>query len=180
MDSAVYNLQWKLENHIFSKKVNINPGSQYIRVPFRISNPKLWWPNGLGDPYLYKVRIQLSDSAYRPVSFQDMHSGIRRIDLINKSDKWGKGFYFKVNGHPVFAKGANYIPQDIFETDNFDHRSLLEDVYQCGFNIPKFGEEVVMNQMRFIRSVTALVSWYGRTLCLPAEWCLVIRNSVRM
>ena len=135
LDSAFYNVQWKLDDQIFSKKIKINPGSQYLRVPFRISNPKLWWPNGLGDPYLYKVRIQLSDSAYRPVSFQDLRCGIRRIDLINKSDKWGKGFYFKVNGHPVFAKGANYIPQDIFETDHFDHRPLLEDVYRCGFNM---------------------------------------------
>ena len=40
--------------------------------------------------------------------------GLRSLKIINRPDKDGKTFYVELNGIPVFAKGANYIPQDNF------------------------------------------------------------------
>ena len=40
--------------------------------------------------------------------------GIRTLELIRDKDAKGTSFCFKLNGVPVFMKGANYIPNDIF------------------------------------------------------------------
>ena len=40
--------------------------------------------------------------------------GIRSLKVVHQPDKDGHTFYIELNGRPVFAKGANYIPSDNF------------------------------------------------------------------
>ena len=42
--------------------------------------------------------------------------GLRTVELRRAKDEWGTSFEFVVNGVPVFAKGANWIPADSFLT----------------------------------------------------------------
>ena len=57
--------------------------------------------------------------------------------MIQEPDAKGSSFYFKVNGQPMYAKGANYIPQDNFtswmnaETD----LDLLQKSKEAHFNM---------------------------------------------
>ena len=101
-----------------------------------IINPLLWWPNGSGNQHLYKRNIQLLQNG-KLLDSLTVRFGIRTIELIEQPDSVGTSFYFKVNGHPLFMKGANYIPQDMFlpRVTHSQYRNLLIDAQEAGMNM---------------------------------------------
>lgn len=94
-------------------QADLKRGTNRVTVDFVLHKPKLWWSNGLGEPFLYRFRTdiiaggELLDSKTERV-------GIRSLKVVHQPDKDGHTFYIELNGHPVFAKGANYIPSDNF------------------------------------------------------------------
>ena len=101
-----------------------------------IKNPNLWWPNGSGSQHLYKAAVYVyssKDTLAR--DFQNI--GFRTIKLVNEPDSIGTSFYFKVNGKPIFMKGANYVPQDVFlpRVKPEDYKRLLMQVKDAGMNM---------------------------------------------
>ena len=121
---------------INSRKINLIPGFNNISYPITISSPELWWPNGLGDQRLYNVEIQLRDNE-NLISKKNQSLGLRTIEVVQDKDSIGASFYFKVNGFPVFMKGANYIPQDIFlnRPSNEDYNYLINSAKDANFNM---------------------------------------------
>ncbi|MEG1955559.1 MAG: glycoside hydrolase family 2 protein [Mucinivorans sp.] len=84
-------------------------------LPVVIENPKLWWPNGSGEPNLYNFNAIISKDIEKLDQKTD-NIGIRTVRWVQEKDSVGDGvsFYVEVNGVPIFSKGANYIPQDVF------------------------------------------------------------------
>ncbi len=87
-------------------------GKQTCSLDFEIDNPKLWWTNGLGEPHLYTLKGQVKRAGFH--SEESKRVGVRTLELVREKDDKGTSFFFKLNGVPVFMKGANYIPNDMF------------------------------------------------------------------
>lgn len=86
----------------------LKPGRRTVKAVFTVTDPKLWWPNGLGDPDLYLLTVATDcETVNREI-------GLRTIEIINKPDEYGISMIFRVNGFDVFAKGADWIPADAF------------------------------------------------------------------
>ncbi len=95
------------------QQADLKKGTNQVTVDFTINKPKLWWSNGLGDPHLYRFRADVTADK-ELLDSKTERVGIRSLKVIHQPDKDGHTFYIELNGRPVFAKGANYIPCDNF------------------------------------------------------------------
>jgi beta-mannosidase len=101
-----------------------------------VPSPKLLWPNGLGEPTLYELTVAWPDGV-EPKDTWTRRIGLRTIALDRHKDEWGESFAFVVNGKPVFAKGANWIPAHAFPTvlGRTDYDKLLSDAASAHMNM---------------------------------------------
>lgn len=95
-----------------SKEVALKKGLNRIEVAAQVKKPRLWWPNGLGEPYLYDFTTTVTAAAGSDSNSQEI--GLRSIKLHNDKDQYGHNLYFEVNGKPVFMKGVDMVPLDNF------------------------------------------------------------------
>ena len=100
-----------------------------------IDNPKLWWPNGYGEQPLYTVTVTLSKDG-EEISREEKRIGLRTLTMKRKKDRYGETFGFEINGVMIFAKGANYIPEDnLYGRTNAEKtRKLLDTCIAANFN----------------------------------------------
>jgi len=101
-----------------------------------IDNPKLWWPNGFGEHPLYTVSVFALDMNGNQWDSKSFRIGLRTITVEQDKDEYGRSFCFNVNGVPIFAKGANYVPEDtiynFISKEKIDY--LLKSAIRCNFN----------------------------------------------
>lgn len=100
-----------------------------------LDNPEIWWPNGYGKQPLYHLTVVLKNKDAVSDS-KDYTLGLRTLTISKEKDQWGSEFAFKVNGIKIFAKGADYIPEDTVYSNITKERieSLIEASARANFN----------------------------------------------
>jgi exo-1,4-beta-D-glucosaminidase len=103
----------------FEQKVELMPGERkkVIFKPdeypdLKITNPRLWWPNNLGDPDLYELGLEFITGNVITDKISQTF-GIRSVeDYVNDEGQRG----FRINGKNILIKGAGWT-DDMFLGD---------------------------------------------------------------
>jgi len=105
-------------------------GSAMASGMLAVPAPELWWPQTHGSPVLYDVRIDDGESPlYRT------RIGFRRLEAA--ADLVADGLDLRINGVPVFARGAVWTPLELRapHAPESDLRRILDRVVTGGMNM---------------------------------------------
>ena len=104
----------------------------FIEMQFEIRNPQLWWTHDLGTPYLYKLEV-VAINASKLIGHEQIKTGIRTLSLNTENGSFG----FILNGIPVYAKGSNFVPTDVFPTraDKREEAMLVSSMVSANMNM---------------------------------------------
>jgi hypothetical protein len=131
---------------VASKKVEFTNSrfDTLVTLIFTIKNPKLWWPNGYGNPELYSCNIEFKNGGiiYDSMKFR---FGIRDFGIRTSGNsltntfsrtKANGGLTFKVNGVNILVRGGNWGIDDAMKiTDNYKLRMKVRYHKEMNFNM---------------------------------------------
>ena len=112
----------------------------YARANIHIEDPSLWMPAGYGFQKLYDVQVTLF------LGKTSLHSdsrkiGVRKVELVQQPDRYGKSFYFRINGIDIFCGGSCWIPADSFLTN------ITPERYQAWLDLLVRGNQTMIRQV---------------------------------
>ncbi|MFI9274511.1 glycoside hydrolase family 2 protein [Kitasatospora sp. NPDC052896] len=113
-------------------------GALATTVAVTVPRPDLWWPRGYGEQPLYDCEIVLSDAVdATPLDSWRRRIGFRTVRLDTSADPHGTAFTLLLNGERLFARGVNWIPDDVFPSrvtrERYRHR--LRQAAEAGVNL---------------------------------------------
>lgn len=109
---------------------------EVVSLPVTVDRPQRWYPNGYGAQALYRYDVEVRQGG-QPLAQASKRTGLRSVELRTDPDAQGASFHFVVNGIPVFAKGANYIPFDLFapRVGDAQLRRVLQSAVDANMNM---------------------------------------------
>jgi len=126
-------------------KIQLKKGINIDTFTYQIPNPKLWYCNGQGPQPMYACKFELDKKGFS-VADDNFKFALRTIELVKEKDFFGESFYFKINGKPVFMKGANVIPSHSFMTGFFSNVHLVSGARVSNINMLRvWGGGLYMN-----------------------------------
>ena len=115
---------------VFAETTDAKGARAVVTNAVAIDNPKLWWPAGMGEQAMTDIPYVVDGVRYVK------RIGLRKAVLVHGTAA-KPAFHFEVNGVPVFAKGANWIPADALECRLTPerYRDLLESAVAANMNM---------------------------------------------
>ena len=118
----------------YEHPIKFSKGENKLYFDLVVVKPELWWPAGHGDQPLYDFQVTIhADGEEEKFS---KRTGLRDVAINRVKDEKGESFTIYVNGKPIFAKGANWIPADSFTSrlTPKDYKLLLQNVIKANMN----------------------------------------------
>jgi hypothetical protein len=97
-----------------TKKISLSPADE---KDLMISHPHLWWPNGYGEPNLYRIRLQFQEGG----KISDDTSFLFGIRTVASKTVEVNGWVrrdFYVNGRRVHLVGGAWVPDMMLNRDS--------------------------------------------------------------
>ncbi|WBQ03571.1 glycoside hydrolase family 2 protein [Kribbella sp. CA-293567] len=117
-------------------EVQLPAGAQTAVVELEMPDVALWWPRGYGEQNLYECKVTLTDADAELDTWQ-RRIGFRSLKLDRSADQHGTAFGFELNGVATFARGVNWIPDDVLPArvgaERYRHR--LTQAAEAGVNL---------------------------------------------
>ena len=94
------------------KRMKLEPHSTvtYTFPEKKQVDPRIWWPNGMGQPALYPAVITFHDRKGNTLDREDMMFGFREPGSYFDDSTGAR--IFTINGQKLFVRGANWIASD--------------------------------------------------------------------
>ncbi|MFJ9426564.1 glycoside hydrolase family 2 protein [Streptomyces sp. NPDC101249] len=102
-----------VEAAVGGQRVRAGVEGDTATVRVEVPDARLWWPRGYGEQPLYDVELTLLHGR-EPLDGWSRRVGFRTVRLDTSADARGTGFTLVVNGERLFARGVNWIPDDVF------------------------------------------------------------------
>lgn len=116
---------------------DIPAGADRATLRAEIPDVARWWPRGYGDQPLYSCTVTLAGDGGAPLDRWERAVGFRTVELDTTADSHGSAFTLVVNGTPLFARGVNWIPEDVFPSRVTPelYRQRLEQAAAAGVDL---------------------------------------------
>lgn len=129
---------WDAEPQAYAFDVQLAAGAQVLEFELPVADPRLWYPWDRGQPDLYDLAVTLSvDGA--PSDTWRARTGLRDVRMARNpgSPAGTADWTFVVNGAPLFARGANWVPADVFpaRVTAEDYRTWLALAREANMNM---------------------------------------------
>jgi beta-mannosidase len=117
-------------------EASVPAGETSAILSLEVPHARLWWPHGYGDQPRYPVVVKLIHDEVE-IDNWSTQVGFRTTELDTSADADGVAFTIRINGEPVFAKGANWIPGDSFPVrlTGEHYASLLRQAKDANVNL---------------------------------------------
>ena len=124
-----------------------------------VDEPALWWPHTHGIPALYQPSLSLQRAHAATVTLALDAVGFRTIDIDTAAD----GFRVRVNGIPIFCRGACWTPLNVatLSATPASYEFALQQAAAAGMNMIRVGGTMVYEADAFyaVASRLGILVW---------------------
>lgn len=142
--------------------VVLPPGESRHEIRLEVAEPRLWWPVGHGEPYRYTVEVALE--AAGETQAVRRRTGVRRVEMDQSPHpETGRYCLLKINNRPIFCKGGNWVPPDLFPSTVTPERTrkLVELAVAENFNLLRvWGGAVFAHDLAEVCDEVGVLIWH--------------------